>query len=92
MRLENLPVDYVSMMRGESLLKDPLMAVLGVGSRGCCHGTRFTSINGDEKFQNSRGQVVALNHQMQDEHNDLHRQALSYNHSPLTHRDKLMAS
>lgn len=73
MGLENLLIDHVSRMRGESLLKGPMTAVLRADSRRCCRVTGFTNINGNGKFQNSRGQMVILNHQMQDEYNYLKR-------------------
>lgn len=73
MGLENLLIDHVSRMRGESLLKGPMTTVLRADSRRCCRVTSFTNINGNGKFQNSRGQMVILNHQMQDEYNYLKR-------------------
>lgn len=54
LKMEKLPLDYVSSISKESLLRDPVMAVSRFDSRGCCHRTRFTSINGDGKFQKSR--------------------------------------
>ena len=73
MGLENLLIDHVSRMRGESLLKVSITAVVRDNRRRCCSVTSITNINGNGKFQNSRGQMVILNHQMQDEYNYLKR-------------------
>lgn len=77
----------------EPLLRSPVRAVMRVDSRGCCHGTTFSGIKGNGKFQNSRVQMMALPHQMQDEYNYLKRQQdWSCNQDTLAHRGNLMAN